>query len=87
MLARFLKEGDARLEQVNDFEIQTIHDNGEIQDIDWNINTTFNAVFGTLEKKHRKGIEVSVLDYGESLQATVTANATSIKHYYVVMMA
>lgn len=87
MMARFLKDGDERLEKISDFEVQTIGEDGEVQTIDWNLNTTFNKVFEKMEKKHRKGIEVSVLDFGDGLQATITANAKSIKHHYVVMMA
>ncbi len=87
MMAHFLKDGDRRLDEISDFEVQTIHENGEIQNTNWHKNTTFNNVFDVFEKKHTKGIEVSVLDYGDELQATVTANAKSIKHYYKVLIS
>ena len=88
MIAKFLKYDDARLEEPSDIEIQKIDDaSGEVLNIDTYLDTTLRAVFNHFEKKHRKGIEVSVLDYGDELRATVTVNAKSIKHHYTVIMA
>ena len=87
MMAKFLRDGDSRLETVSDFEVQTIFENGETLDTNWHSNTTFHEVFDQLENKHRKGIDISVLDYGDELQATVTPKANSIKHHYTVIMA
>ena len=86
MMARLLKDGDERLDEISDFEIQKIGENGEIQDTDWEVNSTFNKVFDKLEKKHRKGFGASVLDYGDELQATVTPDAKSVKHHYRILM-
>lgn len=87
MMALFLKDGDSRLEVVSDFEVQTVAGNGEIVDTNWHDESTFHKIFDKLGRKHRKGLEISVLDYGDELQATVTVNATSVKHHYAVIMA
>ena len=86
MMAHFLKDGDERLDKLADFEVQTINEDGEIGDINWRENTTFNHILNLFENKHKKGTEVSILDYGEELQATVTANAKSVNHHYCVIM-
>lgn len=87
MIVKFLEDGDSRLEGVSDFEVQTIAENGEVVDNNWYNDSTFHGMFDMLEKKHRKGLEISVLDYGDELQATVTANADTVKHHYTVIMA
>lgn len=86
MMALFLKDGDSRLEEISDFEVQTIAENGEIINSHWHRESTFHEVFDKLDKKHRKGLEISVLDYGDHVQATVTANAESVKYHYVVLV-
>ncbi|MBO0588200.1 MULTISPECIES: hypothetical protein [unclassified Sporosarcina] len=87
MMAKFLIDGDSRLEMVSDFEVQTIDENGEIIDTSWHNDSTFHKVFDKLSKKHRKGVEISVLDFGDELRATVIATAPSVKHHYAVIMA
>jgi len=86
MIAIFLEDGDARLDVLSDFEVQTINENDVVIDIDWHEDSTFQKVFSELGKKHRKGLEISVLDYGEELKAYVTVIAASVKHQYVVRM-
>lgn len=86
MLAKFIKYDDPRLSEIADFEVLTIQDDGEIHDTNWHDDTTYNKLFDMLILKHRKGIEVSVLDYGDELRATVTANARTVKHHYVIIM-
>lgn len=85
MMALFLKDGDSRLEEVSDFEVQTMDGNGRVVNLDWYRNSTFNKVFENLREKHLKGIEISVLDYGDQLQATVTVNDSSFKYHYLVL--
>lgn len=87
MMAKFLNDGDKRLEEVADFEVQTVNEGGEVVDTDWYEETTFQAVFNKLNNKHRKGIEVAVLDYGDEIQATVEVTAKSVKNHYTVIMA
>lgn len=86
MIAHFLKDGDERLDKLADFEVQTINQDGEVVDINWRENTTFNFILDSFKYRHRQGIEASILDYGDELQATVTPNAKSVKHHYCVMM-
>lgn len=86
MMAIFLKDGDSRLEKVSDFEIQTISTDDKIIDIDFRNKSTFNAVFEELDKRYQKGLEISVLDYGGDLQATVTPIEDTVKHHYLVLM-
>lgn len=86
MIAIFLEDGDARLDVLSDFDVQTINENDVVIDIDWHEDSTFQKVFSELGKKHRKGLEISVLDYGEELKAYVTVIAASVKHQYVVRM-
>lgn len=86
MMAIFLENGDARLEVVSDFEVQIIDGNDVVIDTDWHDDSTFNKVFSELGKKHRKGLEISVLDYGKELKAYVTVIAASVKRQYVVRM-
>ncbi|WP_161487583.1 hypothetical protein [Paenisporosarcina indica] len=85
-MAKFLKDGDKKLDETNDFEIQAIGAGSEIEDIDWQEETTFNKVFDVLEKKHGS-FDVSVLDYGDELQATVTLHRKSASHHYRVLIA
>lgn len=85
MMAKFLKDGDKRLDETYDFEVQMIGDDGEILDTDWEEETTFNKVFDGLEKKHGS-FEVSVLDYGDELQATITLHRKSAKHSFRVLV-
>lgn len=85
MMARFLKDGDLSLEEVSNFEIRTIDENDEVLNTNWHDDYTFNKVFDELRKKHRSGIEISVLDYGDELIGTVTANAESVKYHYAVI--
>lgn len=86
MIEKFLKNDDVRLDQVANFEIQTINKDGITEDLDWHDNTTFTDLFFELKKKHKKGIEISVLDYGDELQATVTPYAKSANVHYTVLM-
>ncbi|MER2005876.1 MAG: hypothetical protein ABS939_00370 [Psychrobacillus sp.] len=85
MIARFLKDGDPRLEEVSDFSIQTVGEDGKILNSEWHGDSTFDKEFEKLAKKHRKGLEISVLDYGYHLQATVTVNEASVNYHYRVM--
>ena len=85
-LARFVKPGDERLEKRADFEVQTVAESGEITEINWHLDSTFNEVFSQLRKRHKKGLEVTVIDYGDSMRGTGTPRAKSVTHHYDVIM-
>ena len=86
MLAKFLEDGDKRLDETYDFEVQMVNYDGEIVVIEWEEETTFNKVFDGLEKRYGS-FDVSVLDYGDELQAMITLHRESVKHSFRVIMA
>lgn len=87
MMALLLEDGDERLDQMNDFEVQVINnDNGEIVDSNWYNDTTFNKILDDFEFKHEKELEISVLDYGDELKAIVTPSENVFNHHYAVLM-
>ena len=85
MLAILLEKDDSRLEETFDFELHTVTENGSITKTDWAYNSTFNKVFEALAQKHKKGVEITVLDYEGELRGIVTPKAESVKNHYVVM--
>lgn len=87
LVGRFLKVEDERLNENINLEIHTVDKNGETLTSKWHEGLSMNEAFILLQKKHLAGIQVSILDLGDELLATITANAKSVQHHYKITMS
>lgn len=77
---------DKRLNEARDFEVRKVYLTGTVLSTELKKETTLNQLFEEIQKKHRGGVTLLVLDYGDELHSIITPKAESVKHRYEVVI-
>ena len=85
MFAKVLNDQNPVLNEIDDFTVEVLNSaTDEVVKEQCYIDTSFAELASRIAAKYKSGITMSVLDYGDEMQAVITPNNTRSKHCYTI---
>lgn len=85
MYAKVLNDHNPVLTEIDDFTVVVqVSATDEVVKEECYIDTSFEELANRIAAKYKNGITMSVLDYGDEMQAVITPNDVRSKHCYTI---
>lgn len=85
MSAKVLNDHNTVLTEIDDFTVVVqVSATDEVVKDECYLDTSFAELASRIAAKYKSGITMSVLDYGDEMQAVITPNNARSKHCYTV---